>query len=106
MITYENAEAAHNNILCSDIEYARLKALFHGLTEQRKTIRALCYQKQTGSAADKLQAALASKEYIDHLDKIHDAELEFLTLHENRNSANRTCDMWRSVNSSMKLGKI
>ena len=106
MITYEDAEIAHWNIINSDTQYAKAKELFHGLSNQRKTIRAIVYGHQTGSAADKMQLALASIEYQEHLQKIRDAELDFLTLHEQRNSANRTCDMWRSINSATKYGNV
>lgn len=106
MINYNDAETALNYLVATDAEFARAKALFDGLSEQKKTIAALEYGKLSGSAAEKNQQALASEPYQSHTKAIRDAQIEFETLRAKRGTNITIIDMWRSVNSNQKKGNI
>ena len=66
MINYDDAEKALRFLVNTDIDFGRAKALYDGLYEQRKTIRAMVFLKTTGSAALRMETALASNEYKEH----------------------------------------
>jgi hypothetical protein len=106
MIDYSSAEVAINYLVSTDIEAARAKALYDGLSEQRKTIKAMQFLKATGSAAERTEKAYASKEYQEHLQLIKDAQIEFEILRNKRASNAQVIDMWRSVNSNQRKGNI
>ena len=106
MINYNDAETALNYLVNTDEEAARAKALYDGLYEQRKPIRAIQFLNAKGSAAERTEQALASVEYREHLSLIKGAQIEFEILRNKRASNILICDMWRSVNSNQKKGNI
>ncbi len=106
MITYDDADLAIKYLVSTDEELGRAKTLYEGLYEQKKTIQAVQFLKSSGSAAERTQKALASEEYQEHLMIIKDAQIEFEILRNKRQSQVSVIDMWRSVNSSMKMGNI
>ena len=106
LLNYNDAESALNYLISTDVDYARAKTLSDALYEQKKTIQALEFLKASGSAAERTQKALASDSYIDHLKKISDAQIDFETLRNKRNSQGSVMDMWRSVNSAQNKGNI
>ena len=106
MINYNDAEKALNFLVDTDEEAARAKVLYEGLYEQRKTIRAIQFLSATGSAAERTERAVASKEYQEHLQLIKDAQIEFEIIRNKRSSNILITDMWRSVNSNQKKGNI
>ena len=106
VINYNDAETALNYLVNTDEEAARAKALYDGLYEQRKTIRAVQFLNAKGSAAERTETALASVEYQEHLNLIKDAQLEFEILRNKRGSNILITDMWRSVNSNQRKGNI
>ena len=106
MINYNDAEIALNYMVDTDEEYARAKTLSDALYEQKKTIQAMQFLKATGSAAEKTQRALASEEYQLHLQHIRDAQIEFETLRNKRQTKVSIIEMWRSVNSARQKGNI
>ena len=106
MIDYNDAEKALEFLKSCDVEFARRKALYEGLDDQKKTVEALAFMKAEGSAAERSQRAKASDMYQDHIKDLHDARLEFETMRNQRQTAVLQIDMWRSVNSNMKKGNI
>ena len=106
MINYNDAETALNYLASTDEEAARAKALYDGLYEQRKTVRALQFLSATGSAAERTEKANASTEYQEHLQAIRDAQIDYEILKNKRDTNIRVTDMWRSVNSNQKKGNI
>ena len=106
MINYNDAETALNYLVNTDEEAARAKALYDGLYEQRKTIRAVQFLNATGSAAERTEKALASEEYQQHLVLIRSAHIDYEIFRNKRASNILICDMWRSVNSNQKKGNI
>tara|TARA_R110000772_G_scaffold227233_1_gene337947 strand:+ start:1203 stop:1523 length:321 start_codon:yes stop_codon:yes gene_type:complete len=106
MINYNDAETALNYLANTDEEAARAKALYDGLYEQRKTVRALQFLSSTGSAAERTEKANGSEEYQSHLKAIRDAQIDYEILRNKRDTNIRVTDMWRSVNSNQKKGNI
>jgi len=106
-INKEKMEGALDFLAASDVDYARAKTLFDGLTLQRKTIKANCFIRcGEGSAAAKEQTAYQMPDYIMHLQKIETAHLEYLTLQARRNTAEIIIDCWRSVNAARNKGQV
>ena len=106
MINYKDAETALNYLVNTDEEAGKAKALYDGLYEQRKTIRALQFLNATGSAAERTEKALASEEYQQHLVLIKGAQIDCEILKNKRSSNILIVDLWRSVNSNQKRGNI
>ena len=106
MINYDDAEIALKYLVDTDQEYARLKTLFDGLSEQKKSILAIEYGKLTGSAADKTQNALSSVSYQKHLQALRDSQIDYETLKQTRLTKQLIIEMWRSINSARNKGNI
>lgn len=106
MINYNDAEIALQYLVGTDEECARAKALYDGLYEQRKTIRAIAFLNASGSAAERTEKANASIEYQEHLRLIKDAHIDYEILKNKRDSNIRITEMWRSVNSNQRKGNI
>lgn len=106
MIDYKDAEKALEYLKQTDTEAARLRALYMGLDDIKKTVLAAAYEQQEGSAADKTQKALNSESYAQHLSKINEAFCSWETLRNKRKSAELQIEMWRSVNSNQRRGNI
>ena len=106
MINYNDAETALNYLVNTDEEAARAKALYDGLYEQRKTVRALQFLNSSGSAAERTEKANGSIDYQEHLKAIRGAQIDYEILRNKRDTNIRITDMWRSVNSNQKKGNI
>ncbi len=106
MIKESEAFEHLQHLINTDVEAGRAKALMDSLDEQRKTIEAIEFLKQSGSAAERKQMALASDSYLGHLAKLEDARYTFETLKQQRLTSCAAIDMWRSINSSQKKGNI
>lgn len=106
-ITREVMEDAVDYLALTDVEYARGKTLFDGLSLQRKTVKANCFIRSgEGSAAAKEQAAYQMPDYVMHLQKMETANLEYLTLHAKRQTAVVKIDCWRSLNAARNKGQF
>ena len=106
MINYNDAAVALDYLLQTDEEAARTKVVYEALYEQRKTIRAVQFLDAKGSAAERTEKALASKEYQEHLSLLKDAQIEFEIIRNKRFTKQSIIEMWRSVNSNQKKGNI
>ena len=90
----------------SDMEYAKAKAYADGMSEQRKTIKAIQYLRSEGSQGDRTEKAYASPEYQSHLQKLENAILDLEHLKAKRQTESLIIDVWRSLNSARKQGAI
>ena len=106
MINYNDAEKALEFLKSSDVEFARRKCLYEGLDDQKKTVEAIAFMNAEGSAAERAQKAKADNGYQDHIQAINEARIEFETMRNQRQTAALQIEMWRSVNSAMKMGNI
>ena len=91
----------------TDMPYAKAKALVEGLSEQKKTIKALQYlSASAGTQGDRTELAYASREYQDHCKKLQDAILDMEYLRNKRQTEALIVDVWRSLNSARKQGMV
>jgi hypothetical protein len=91
----------------SDVDFARAKTLYDGLSLQRKTVKANCFIRSgEKSAASKEQTAYQMPDYVMHLQKVETANLEYLTLLAQRSTAVIVIDCWRSLNAARNKGQI
>lgn len=106
-ITKEAMERAVNFLAETDVEYARAKTLFDGLSEERKTVKAQIFMRsgQT-SATAKENDAYSSIPYKNHLKKIETAQISYLTLQAQRNTQVTIIECWRSLNAARNKGQI
>ena len=106
MINYDDAQKALNFLVDTDIDYGRAKSLYDGYYEQRKTIRASVFLNSEGSAALRMEIALDSRAYREHLSLMRDAQMDYEILRSQRLTNQIIIDMWRSVNSAQKMGNV
>lgn len=106
MINYDDAEKALKFLKETDVEFARRKCLYEGLEDVKKSVEAIAFLNADGAAAVRSQEAKASTEYLEHMEKLADARLDFETMRNHRTTAVLQIDMWRSVNSNQRKGNI
>jgi len=106
MITEEVAEKCLKFLGDTDEQAARAKALVEGLSEQRKTIKAVAFQNLEGSATEKSVTCYADESYKAHLEKLKQAIYEFETLRNKRLTADLTIRMWQSCNANRRTGNV
>ena len=106
-ITLERVERSVSFLCDSDIDYANAKALYDGLTEQRKTVKAQIFLRSGQKTVDAKNAdSYSSEVYKRHLQKIETAQVNYLTLQAQRSTAAIIIDCWRSLNSARSKGQI
>lgn len=106
MITEEVAEKCLKFLGDTDEKAARAKALVEGLSEQRKTYKAIAFQKLEGSATEKAVICYKDEEYKAHLEKLETAIYEYETLRNKRITADLTIRMWQSCNANRRTGNV
>ena len=100
-------EASLDFLANSDVDYARAKTLFDGLTEQRKTIKANCSLRSGEKTASRAEMiAYTMPDYSMHLQKMETAHLEYLTLQAQRITAGTVIEVWRSLNAARRQGTV
>jgi hypothetical protein len=106
-ITDNDMEKAVLFLSSTDEEFARAKSFFHALERQTKTIKAMAFMR-SGEKTDKGKEnySLCAPAYTSHLEKLHDAELTFLKLQEERNTSLTMIEVWRSLNSARSKGVL
>lgn len=106
-VNIADMEAALKFLADTDEEYARKQALYSGLDEQTKSVKAHIAQMAKGSsAAAKDTFALQSDNYKMHLDKVQNAHVDYLILRNQRATQATVIDCWRSLNSARNKGHI
>lgn len=106
-ISLERMEKAVMFLCNSDVDYARAKSLYEGLVEQRKTVKAQIFLRSGQKTVDAKNAdSYSSDPYKRHLVKMENAQLTFLTLQAQRNTASVIVDCWRSLNAARNKGQI
>lgn len=106
-VTAQDMEKALQFLAETDVDYAQKQALYSGLDEQSKTVRAqigfMCKEK-TGTAKEMF--ALQSDAYKKHLNKLQNAQTDYLILRAQRSTQATVIDCWRSLNSARNKGQI
>ena len=105
-LTESDAYNALMYLVNTDEEAAQAKALYNGLEDAKKSVAAIQFMSVSGSAAERKEKALSSKEYLNHINKIENALLDFETLKNKRSTAALQIEVWRSINSNRNKGNI
>ncbi len=91
----------------TDEALAKAKALSNSLRESIKVVKAMAYQRSLSAvAAQKEQDALSSQQYREHLDRLREADYDFLLLQTRRETECAIIDCWRSLNAAKNKGMI
>ena len=90
----------------TDVEAAKAKAYGEGLSEQRKSIKALLFNDAQGSNEVRTNIAYASDEYRDHVDKLTVAIKDFEILKNKRLTEALIVEVWRSCNANRRSGNL
>ena len=98
----EAAEAAHNALSETDQEYGRLQGYVAMAPHYAKIIKAKHLLKAQGTVAEKESVAYSSVEYIEYMDKLNEAVVEFNVLDDKRASWNREVDIWRTLSANQR----
>ena len=106
MISDSEAEKALQFLSDTDVRAAKARALVEGLQEQRKTIKAICFQDLKGPVTERETLAYADPRYIEHLEKLKSAIYEWETFRNKRLTASMTIEMWRSLNANRRSGNV
>ena len=98
----EASEAAHNALSETDQQYGRLQGYVAMGPHYAKIIKAKHLLKAVGTVAEKESVAYSSKEYVEYMDKLNDAVVEFNILDAQRASWNREVDIWRTLSANQR----
>ena len=90
----------------TDETHARARANYHALAEMRKTVRAFCFQDAKGGVKEREMAAECHPDYVAHIEKIKQAEIEFHILHNKRKSAEMVVELYRTYSANVRKGNI
>ena len=90
----------------TDETHARARANYHALAELRKTVRAFCFQSAVGGVKEREMAAECANDYVEHIEKIKVAEIEFHVLHNKRKSAELVVELYRTYSANVRKGNI
>lgn len=105
-ISDERLQKSLHYLASTDIEAAKAKAYVEGLSEQRKTIKAIIFQTSQGTNQAREASAYASDEYINHIDKLQKAIESFETLKNKRLTESLIVEVWRSCNANRRHGNV
>jgi hypothetical protein len=107
VINTERMEQAVLYLCSTDEQLARCRARFNGLKEQIKVVKSMAYQRSISTvAATKEQDAYSSSQYREHLQKMHDAEYDFMLIATKRETELTIIDCWRSLNAAKNKGVL
>lgn len=106
MISDEKVQKAVDYLEWSDKPHAMSKAEFDNLHELRKTILAYAFDATAGGVEERKNAALRSDEYVEHMNKVKDAQIEYQTMQNRRQTAYCLIDLWRTYQANTRKGNI
>ena len=102
----QKTQAAVNYLAETDISHATARANYHALAEMRKTVRAFCFQDAKGGVKEREMAAECHPDYVAHIEKIKQSEIEFHILHNKRKSAEMVVELYRTYSANVRKGNI
>ena len=101
-----DVELAVKYLASTDESHARARAEYNALSELRKTVRAFCFEESKGGVAERTMAAERHPDYVAHIEKIKQAEIEFHTMHNKRKRAEITVELYRTMAANQRRGNI
>jgi len=105
-ITDKRVETAIKYLASTDESHARERANYHALEQLRKTVRAQCFGDAKGGVKEREMAAECDPIYIEHIERIKQAEFEFHHTHNKRKLAELTVEMYRTMSANQRKGNI
>lgn len=105
-ISDERLQKALTYLSKTDADAARAKAYVEGLSEQRKTIKAILFNAASGSNEVRVNAAYASDEYGQHVEKLKVAIEQYESLKNKRLTESLIVEVWRSCNANRRVGNV
>ncbi len=102
----DDVELAVKYLASTDESHAKARAEYNALSELRKTVRAFCFEESKGGVAERTMAAERHPDYVAHIEKIKQAEIEFHLLHNKRKRAEITVDLYRTMAANQRKGNI
>ena len=102
----QKVQQAVNYLAETDETHAKARAEYHALEELRKTVRAFCFGEAKGGVKEREMAAECHPDYIAHIEKIKQAEIEFHILHNKRKSAEMVVELYRTYSANVRKGNI
>jgi len=101
-----DVELAIQYLSSTDESHAKARAEYNALSELRKTVRAFCFEESKGGVAERTMAAERHPDYVEHIEKIKQAEIEFHTMHNKRKRAELMVDLYRTMAANSRKGNI
>lgn len=102
----KKVHTAVNYLASTDVSHAAARAEYHALSEMRKTVRAFCFVEGSGGVKEREMAAECHPDYVAHIEKIKQSEIEFHTLTNKRKLAELTVDLYRTYAANVRKGNI
>ena len=102
----QKAQLAIDYLASTDESHARARAEYNALSELRKTVRAFCFEKSEGGVKEREMAAERHDDYVQHIERIKQAEIDFHILHNKRKRAELTVEMYRTWSANVRKGNI
>jgi len=101
-----DVEKAVKYLADTDEPHAKARAEYNALSELRKTVRAFCFEGSKGGVAERTMAAERHPDYVEHIEKIKQAEIEFHTMHNKRKRAEIMVELYRTMAANSRKGSI
>lgn len=105
-VSEERLQKALHYLAATDVPAAQAKALVEGLSEQRKTLKALGFNRSMGNNEERTNSAYASKEYKEHLKKLTQAIEDYEILRNKRLTNSLIVEVWRTEQANRRSGNI
>lgn len=91
----------------TDIDAAKARGRAEGLAEQRKSIKAMLMLESTEKTGPmKESSAYAHRRYLDHLELLENAIIDYETLKLKRQTESLIVEVWRSTQANKRAGNI
>jgi len=103
-VSEERAEKALRYLAETDQEFARLESYYNGLDRLRHPTRAAVFEQAAGNNAEREARAYNSREYRELIQKIDQAERDYLEMKYKRETEKLIWEHWRSVNANRRYG--
>lgn len=106
MITEQRLTQALRYLAETDEPAAKARALMEGLSEQRKTVRAIGFLESSGTRDERESSAYVSSDYRDHVKRYEDAVYEYEAIRNKRMTEALIVEVWRSEQANRRAGNV
>ena len=106
MISDDRLQKALTYLATTDESAARARALMEGLSDQRKTVKAIGFLDASGTRDERESSAYVSSEYREHGKRYEDAVFEYEALRNKRSTEALIVEVWRSEQANRRAGNV